>query len=778
MEGAAVIDGRTPVLVGVGQHTERVGTPEYRRLSAVDLAAEAARVALADAGVPAAEVDTVLAVRQFEVSTPQATAPLGRSDNVPRSVAQRIGADPRRAVLDVVGGQSPQALVTEAAQTVADGGADVVLVVGAEAISTARALAGTDDRPDFSEHVEGSLEDRGLGLQGLVSRYGLEHALWHLPGTYALFENARRTRLGLDRAAYDRSMGELFAPFTEVAARNPYSAAPVVRTAEELLTITDANRVIATPYPRYLVARDQVNQGAAVLVLSVDAARRLGVPEDRWVFLHGHADVRERELLERQDLGAYPAAVLAVRAALELAGLTLDDVGVLDLYSCFPVAVSALLDGLGLAPDDPRGLTVTGGLPFFGGPGNDYSLHAIASTVERLRAEPGTVGLVGANGGVLSKYSVGVYATTPAPWRESDDAALQAQVDAWPAVPWVRRANGPATVEDWTVLFSKDGTRTGVVVGRDAEDRRFLALAADDLLDLLETGDPAGVRVHARSSGKGNRVALTTWEPRRRPALRDDYAFVQVRRDGHVLEVVMDRPEVRNALHPPANEELDEVFDAFFADPTLWVAVLSGSGGRAFSAGNDLVWTASGQDTWVPENGFAGLTSRPSLPKPVIAAVDGYALGGGFEIALACHLVVAAETAQFGLTEARVGLVAAAGGLARLPRMLPSKLAHELVLTGRRLSAQEALAHGLVNRVVPAGRALEGARALAQEVLESSPTSVRLSLQVLEQAAAEPDVVKAVALTDPAVDALLGSEDLMVGLTAFATKQTPEWTGR
>ncbi len=726
--------------------------------------------------MPASEIDTVLAVRQFESSTPQATAPLGKSDNVPRSIAQRIGADPRRAVLDVVGGQTPQTLVSEAGQAVADGTSDVVLVVGAEAISTARALAGTEGAPDFSEHVEGSLEDRGLGLEGLVSRYGIEHALWHLPGTYALYENARRTRLGQDRATYDRGMGELFAPFTEVAAQDPYAAAPVVRTAEELLTVTEANRLIATPYPRYLVARDQVNQGAAVLVMSVEAAQRLGVPEDRWVFLHGHAAVQERDLLERQDLGAYPAAVLAVRAALEQAGLTLDDVGVLDLYSCFPVAVSAVLDGLGLAPADPRGLTVTGGLPFFGGPGNDYSLHAIATVVERLRAEPGTVGLVGANGGVLSKYAVGVYSTTPAPWRPGPD--LQPEVDSWPAVPWSKRVNGRATVETWTVLFGKDGSRTGVVVGRQ-DGRRFLALAdGDDLLDLLESGEPAGTEVHVRSSGRGNRVALSPFPPRPRPALRASYAFLQVRRDGHVLEVVMDRPEARNALHPPANEELDEVFDAFFADPDLWVAVLTGAGGKAFSAGNDLLWTASGKDTWIPENGFAGLTARPGMTKPVIAAVDGYALGGGFEIALACHLVVASEGAQFGLTEARVGLIAAAGGLVRLPRMLPPKLASEVVLTGRRLSAQEALAHGLVNRVVPAGTALEGARALAQEVLGSSPTSVRLSLQVLEQAAREPDVVAAQALTDPAVDVLLGSQDLMIGLTAFALKQTPEWTGR
>src|SRR5690606_35235600 len=419
---SAELDPRTPVLVGVGQSAERIDDADYRRRSAVELAADAARTAIADTAAGddaavAAAVDTVAGIRQFEHSMPGAFPPLGSSDNYPRSVAGRVGADPGRAILEVVGGQGPQHLVNEFAATIAAGESEVALLFGSEAISTVQHLASADDKPDFTEHVGGQLEDRGRGLQGLMTQELLAAGLADPPSQYALFENARRARLKASREEYARAMGELFAPFTTVAARNPFAAAPVRRSASELTTVTESNRMIADPYPRYVVSRDKVNQGAAMLMMSVAAAQRLGVPRERWVFLHGHADVRERDLMDRPDLSAYPAAVAAVRHALDVAGIGLDEVSAFDLYSCFPVAVFALCDGLGLAPDDARGLTLTGGLPFFGGAGNNYSMHAIAEAVTLLRERPGEYGLVGANGGMLSKYSVGVYSTAPTPWR-------------------------------------------------------------------------------------------------------------------------------------------------------------------------------------------------------------------------------------------------------------------------------------------------------------------------------------------------------------------------
>jgi acetyl-CoA C-acetyltransferase len=512
------LDPRTPVVVGVGQAAERLGTPGYRRRSPVDLAADAARAALADTGgdaaAIAAAIDTVAGIRQFEISSPAARAPLGRSDNYPRSVAARIGTAPPRAILDVAGGQGPQHLVTELAAVLAEGGAQVALAFGAEAISTIEHDLHAGDRPDFTEHADGSLEDRGYGMDGIRSEYLAAHGLRGAPSLYALAENARRARLGLTRAEYAAAMGELFEPFTRVAAGNPYAAAPVERSAAELVKVTEANRPIADPYPRYLVAREKVNQGAAVLLMPVATALRYGIPADRWVFLHGHADVRERDLLDRADLSAGPASVLAARHALAMAGIGAADLATIDLYSCFPIAVFNICDGLPIAPDDRRGLTLTGGLPFFGGAGNNYSMHAIAETVQRARQAPGTFGFVGANGGYLSKYSAGVYSTEPAAWAPDSSADLQAEVDGWDAPAQARQADGVAVIETFTVTRARDGAAAGIVIGRlEAGGERFAARAADgdrEMLDLLTTADqPIGQRVYVRSAESGNVVSIT-----------------------------------------------------------------------------------------------------------------------------------------------------------------------------------------------------------------------------------------------------------------------------
>lgn len=784
------LDPRTPVVIGVGQYAENIDDPAYEALSPIDLAVRAAEVALEDSGANTVirdAIDVIASTRQFENSLPGAPAPLGRSSYFPRSVSGRLGINPALAVLEVSGGQSPQHLVNEFAAAIAAGAHRAVLLVGAEAMSTTRHLMASDgEKPDFSDEPEGDRDDRGYGLAGLVSREQVLHGLMDAPSQYSLLENARRARLGQDRGTYARQMGELFAPFTRVAAKNPYSSAPVERTADELVTVTEANRMIAEPYPRYLVARDLVNQSASVLLASVETARGLGVPEERWVFLHGQADLRERALMERVDLGRAPSAAQAVRHALEVAGLSIEEVRYLDLYSCFPIAVSNVADDLGIAPDDPRGLTLTGGLPFFGGPGNNYSMHAIAEAVTRTRLDPGTFALVGANGGVLSKYSVGVYSTTPSEHRADRSARLQREIDRLPAPGHAVAADGWARIETFTVVHRKSGP-VGIVVGRlEADDRRFLSLVQegdDALLELLRTADqPVGARIFARSYGYGNRVATdeATAErlsPTPVPAFQDSYEFIELRRDGHVLEVTLNRPERGNSLHPPAHEELTAIFDAFEADSELWVAIITGAGDKTFCAGNDLLYSASGKTVYVPTTGFAGLTSR-RLTKPVIAAVNGAAFGGGFEIALACHLVVADANATFALSEVKVGLVAGAGGAVRLPRQIAPKFANELLLTGRKITAQAAHDLGIVNNVAEAGGAMAAARGLAAEIASVSPTSVRTTLAIMNATRGISDDVEAAAVQPPELDALLVSEDMFEGLMAFAQKRPPKWVNR
>ena len=337
----------------------------------------------------------------------------------------------------------------------------------------------------------------------------VRHRLTSMPVAYALAENARRNRLGVGVDDHRRAMGRLFAPFTEVAAANPFAASPVIRSADELATITDANRVIAQPYPRLVVARDLVNVGSAIILTSAAKATEMGVPREKWVFLHGHTGLREHALLARPDIGTSPAAAIATSGALEMAGVGVADLATVDLYSCFPIPVFNVCDALRFDVDTPIGLTVTGGLPFFGGPGHNYSSHAIVETVERLRRQPDAFGLVVANGGIMSKTSVGVYSTTPTTWTPRSDRALQARIDDTAPLPVAEFFTGSATLDTYTVDHGKRGP-VGVVVATTHDDHtRVAALTSDDaLLELLETGDPFGAELTIEATEGANSARL------------------------------------------------------------------------------------------------------------------------------------------------------------------------------------------------------------------------------------------------------------------------------
>jgi len=260
--------------------------------------------------------------------------------------------------------------------------------------------------------------------------------------------------------------------------------------------------------------------------------------------------------------------------------------------------------------------------------------------------------------------------------------------------------------------------------------------------------------------------------------------FSTTERDGHLLVVTINRPEVYNACHPMANEELAAEFDRFAADPGLWVAIITGAGDKAFCTGNDLKYHAelrvrTGERPVHPPQGFAGLTARFDLDKPLIAAVNGIAMGGGFEIALACDLIIASDQAVFALPEARIGLAAGAGGLQRLPRMIPLKQAMGMMLTGRRVSADEGARLGFVTAVVPHAQLMIEARRWAGMILECSPMSIRATKQAALRSLDVPALELAMNnMNYPAYAAMARSEDAIEGPQAFAQKRKPVWKGR
>lgn len=251
-----------------------------------------------------------------------------------------------------------------------------------------------------------------------------------------------------------------------------------------------------------------------------------------------------------------------------------------------------------------------------------------------------------------------------------------------------------------------------------------------------------------------------------------------LRVEGRVLHVTLNRPQVLNALHPPAHFELARIFDAFACDSDLWIAVLRGTGNRSFCTGTDLkVRAEQGRDEY-PPSGFAGLTHRFDLDKPVVAAVNGLALGGGLEIALACDLIVAAEHANFAFPEPRVGLAAMSGGVHRLVRQLPDKVAMGLLLTGRQFSAQEAQAYGLVNEVVPGARLDDAVQAWIEDMLACAPLALRATKQVARRNLDYPTLAGAIRGDYPAAQRMQYSEDAIEGPRAFAEKRAPSWQGR
>ncbi len=495
-------DDRAPVLVGAGQLTQRDVEP-VEALEPVAMMEVAARRAADDAGAGSSLLERVDSLRVVNVFCwPYA--------NAPRLLAERLGMRPAEELYTTVGGNTPQWLVNETAARIAAGRLRLALLAGAEAVRTVLRARKKRMQLSWASGGEGAPVVAGDARDGTCADE-VAHGLMLPTQIYPLFENALRSATGRTIGEHQRMLGALCSRLSAVAAAHPHAWFPRARSADEIAGVTPSNRMIGFPYPKLMNAIIEVDQAAAVLMTSAGEARALGIPRERWVYVWGTGEAHDRWFVsERADYVTSPGIREAARQALGAAGVAIDRVEHLDVYSCFPAAVQIGRAALGIVADDPRPLTVTGGLPYFGGPGNNYSMHAIATLLDRVRAQPGSIGLVTALGWYLTKHAVGVYSAAPREggFRREDPAPRQAWLDAQPAPELAREPQGAATIETYTVLHDRDGSPVrGLVVGRLDDGRRFLAIAPDDraVLEALTAREGVGLPGRVRRDGDVNR---------------------------------------------------------------------------------------------------------------------------------------------------------------------------------------------------------------------------------------------------------------------------------
>ena len=459
-------DANTPVLVGVAQVQQRISDPHEGR-EPLALMVDAARLAADDAG-NAALLSKVSSIRVIK----------GRwgYKNPASAVGEQLGNTGAETALTQYGGNFVQTAVNQTCLDIQDGSHDIVFIVGAECGNTQAKAQKAGFRPQWTE-VPGT-PDRMIGEDvPMAHPHEMKMGMRQPIQWYPIFESAFRASRNESLPEHLRRISELWAGFSRVAADNPHAWLREPVSAEEIRTPGPRNRPISYPYTKYLNSNNSVDMGSALILTSVATARALGIDESKWVYPHAGTDAHDTYAVSHRDnMHSSPAIRVASRRALELADLTPDAVDHVDVYSCFPSAVQIGATEAGLGLD--RTLTVTGGLTFNGGPLNNYVSHAIARMAEVLRADPGSRGLVTANGGYLTKHAFGVY-STEAPERPFRHQDVQDEVDPFPSRDLVETHIGEATVEGYTVMYGPNGLDAAYMTCLTPDGARALATTTD-----------------------------------------------------------------------------------------------------------------------------------------------------------------------------------------------------------------------------------------------------------------------------------------------------------
>lgn len=503
-------DLNAPIIVAVAQQTWKDRNAER---TPADVLEHVAREALDDSGCQGLvnSIDTVAHVRFIADTNPQIAPLLPR--NPAKEVSTRIGITDAHCIQGTIGGNTPQFLINRLAENLASGKSRSTLLFGAELLDTFfNALKTGADISAWAGDETESPFTLGKEREGL-NDFEAAHQLYEPITTYPLFEVALQHHLGGSQAEHQQRIGALYSGMSRVAAANPHSWRAEALSADGIMSATERNRMISTPYVKALNPVLAVDMAAAIVLTTVGEAQRLGIEEAQWVYLRAGIDLNDIwHVSQRETLHNSPAIGACARAVFAQSGLSLADMSAFDLYSCFPSAVQIACNEIGLREDDPRGVTVTGGMPFFGGPGNNYALHGVAQMVLELRGKAHSHGIVTGNGLYLTKHSMGLY-STEAPkgtWQPIDSLPLQEEINNGEQAVLASEVEGDATIETFTVTYDHEGPAKGVVFARNAKGERVLATIqgnAEQLKLLLSEGAP-GVKGRVSRAAELNRFEL------------------------------------------------------------------------------------------------------------------------------------------------------------------------------------------------------------------------------------------------------------------------------
>jgi len=481
-------DPRATCIIGVARRTWHTSDAPEGAPEPLAMWEQAAREAAADTGA----ANVLPALESIDIVYSQSW----QYDDAVARLSERIGASPARRRYSGIGGSVPLVLATEVAREIREGHLDLALITGAEALATVRRLKKAGEKPQWSFRPA---EKRPFPMDMEFDPSEIAHAVFEAYLTFALFDNARRARLGRDLDAHRAQLGRVLAPMTAIAAASPHAWFPVARSADEIVTVSPDNRMVAYPYTKLMTSIMDVDMAAALVLASAAKADALGVPEEQRVYLRGAAYAEDpAHVAGHRELWRSSAMAAAAGAALAGAGIGVDEVAHLDLYSCFSSSVCFALDALGISEDDSRAVTQTGGLPYHGGPGSNYVTHALAAMVETLRTEPGSYGITSGVGMHMQKHAYGVWSTDPGPGVLTD---AEPHVAADQPLAIVGAPEGTATVVSYTVLHGRDGGPERAVLICDLPDGGRCYALLDGGAAVL-TGTEANELV-------GRRVALT-----------------------------------------------------------------------------------------------------------------------------------------------------------------------------------------------------------------------------------------------------------------------------